>query len=186
MQVFFTNVSPKTSAENISFAGKKNGKTVYLGKKMIIESFQLLSMQLWLDGIENSKIIGIPDSHQSHESRMWLDESPGNVRWLLRHSLALSEIGGAPNGKVLNSSSMALMSKKIENNYSDCEITPPNLAMRQTSLDICSKYGKLNVGTTYTGKMKCYYKAKTVDDACSAYKAFLKTKDYFNNKHTLK
>lgn len=187
MQVFFTHEAPHIAAKNISFVGQKpNGRKVYLGKKMIIESFQLLAMQLKLDGHVDEAPVGCSPSHQSHESRMWLEASPGNVRWLLDHALALIRLNGCPNGSKLNEDSIRAMSKIIVKNYKLVGPSLPALAMRSTAMDLCERHGiSIQDLKTHTGKPKEYYRAKTFEDGTKAYREFLQRKDYYNPLHQL-
>lgn len=187
MQIFFTHVNPFKAAANITFDGKKpNGKSVRLGKKMTIESFQLLSMQLWLDGHTPEKIIGCPPAHQSHESRMWLDKSHANISWLLYHALGLIRLNGCPNGEKLNSGSINTITQLIRDKYDGVAgVSLPHLAMRSTDLDLCEIYGNKVKTVTHTGNPKEYYLANSLQDACQAYREFLRRKDYFDKDHIL-
>ena len=184
MQIFFTNRDPAISARNIHFRFADG--SFKLSKKMTLESFQLLCLQIKQDGICPEPPVGAPNAHISHESRMWLDYSTGNVRWLLDHANELVRLSGCPNGKKLNSDSIRYLNQIITSNYPKDKITPAALAMRSTSLDLCKKYGMIVEDMlTYSGKPKTFFLGKTVDSAVTAYRTFLSRKDYFNPKHAI-
>jgi len=184
MQVFFTNSDPKISAHNIHFRFADG--SYKLSKKMVLESFQLLCLQIKQDGFCDNPPVGAPAAHISHESRMWLDHSTGNVRWLLDHANALVSLSGCPNGKKLNADSISFLNSTIKRHYPKSPVTPAALAMRSTSLDLCQKYGTLiENALTYTGKPKTFFLGKTIDSTVTAYRTFLSRKDYFNPKHAI-
>lgn len=182
MQIFFTNKNPIIAADDISFIGHKpDGRKINLGNKMTTESFQLIAFQLYLDGHTKEKLVGSPDSHESHECRIWLGQDPANMQWLLGHAMRLYHIHGPFSGSKINCITVPKIKKLVDKHYAAGMVNPPVLAMRTTRLDLCEKYGQKIHATTHTGKPKEYFVANDIRSGIDAYVEFLQSKDYYNN-----
>lgn len=72
--------------------------------KMVLESAQLLSAALLLNGYTGSDVYKI--SHKNHPSSVWTRSTRGNYKWLLAHFKALCEEYTARYGKTHKSSEL--------------------------------------------------------------------------------
>lgn len=95
MNIFATSRCPIESAKFL------DSKRV---TKMVLESAQLLSAALLLNGYEGSDVYKI--SHKNHPSSVWCRKTRGNFKWLLAHFKALCEEYTARYNKVHKSSQL--------------------------------------------------------------------------------
>ena len=72
--------------------------------KMVLESAQLLSAALLLNGYTGSDVYKI--SHRNHPSSVWARKTRGNYKWLLAHFKALCEEYTSRYGKIHKSSQL--------------------------------------------------------------------------------
>lgn len=89
MNIFITDKCPIKSAKYL------DTKRV---NKMILESAQMLSTAIRLQGIEDPALY--KSTHQNHPSNVWARKTRQNFLWLLRHFKALVEEYKFRRGKV--------------------------------------------------------------------------------------
>jgi hypothetical protein len=88
MNIFASSKCPKLSANFLD-----NSRV----NKMILETAQILSTVLRLNGINDPRLYKI--THKSHPSILWTNTSLGNFKWLVEHFRALGEVKLQRTGK---------------------------------------------------------------------------------------
>jgi hypothetical protein len=113
MNIFCTSPCPVQSAKYLD-----NSRLI----KMVLESAQLLSAALRINGYAGSDVYKI--SHKNHPSSVWCRKTRGNYKWLLAHFKALCDEYTQRFGKVHKSSLLLPIFEQNICLISDGELTP--------------------------------------------------------------
>ena len=113
MNIFATSLCPIESAK---FLDDKRTN------KMVLESAQLLSSALRINGYTGSDVYKI--SHRNHPSSVWTRKTRGNYNWLLAHFKALCDEYTRRTGKIHASSKLLPIFEANANLIPDGELMP--------------------------------------------------------------
>ena len=120
MNIFITNNCPIKSAEYLDDNR---------ASKMLLESAQLLSAAIWLNGGESTYKL----SHKGHPCTKWAAETRENYMWLYRHYMALCKRFVRDRGKTHKSQELALELMLGAEMIPSGKLTPfPNCAANET------------------------------------------------------
>lgn len=183
MNIFITNLDPGLCALDTFLAPK-------LGRKMILESTQLLSMHVRVFCANNQ--LEVPNHiykmfNPNHDSRLWLDQKIDNFFWLYEYTNKLNQIykhtSRQDHGSFLYAKNCyAFMRKHFP--YS-IFISKPFLAMpaylkQQYAEPIEVDMVDHKTGVYTDRKRKRCYKVYNYDYAMMAYQSYLPTKPYWS------
>lgn len=180
MNIFFTSTNPKIAAINL------NSPKLY--QKMYIENFQMLCTTYRVRDIDAP----YKSFNPAHESRMWLEESASNFRWLIRHTAAILDIYKELRGKLpkIKDQDPSYMFDFLLGNMDKLQLpetkclTVPFLAMKNNAPDLVQKYGEpVELVSPVSGKTNTAWRGKDFTSATAAYKQFLMRKEYWQPEY---